>query len=381
MRARSNRVESSRGIGYGFTMTDTSTVKRNDIAKEDEDDNVEADTLEVAPPPPPLPMLERQAHHTPPGAFAMSLGATPQDVSGSMVLPSPRRGGGGARRCRTNSCDTHATMSLEDEEDDSDDDYVLQTMRMHHVPIAELVLTTESSMVSSLGPGGSFTNNNNNNSPLYDVEIAQEVYGGQVIPSNLAMPTLSSEARTTGQVWRRALLLAVGMTLLLVAVVGTAKAVRQSSSNDTSSTLPPEVTSSKSNPTTNNTTTAVSPPEDETSSVKYLTTPPIIRCQEDNTTEASHDSLVVCDVAETIKNNLNIPLNETRGSGPTWDIVCPDGRTILVNDRVRVGICKFLAKGNVASLSEAAAAATNDTETPSFPLLQTLLQQRGSGSP
>jgi hypothetical protein len=165
---------------------------------------------------------------------------------------------------------------------------------------------------------------------------------------------------------------------LLVAVVGTAKAVRQSSSNEISSTLPPAVTSSKSNPTTNNTTTAVSPPEDETSRDKYLTTPPIIRCQEDNTTEASHDSLVVCDVAETIKNNLNIPLNETRGSGPTWDIVCPDGRTILVNDRVRVGICKFLEKGNVASLSEAA---TNDTETPSFPLLQTLLQNRGSGSP
>jgi hypothetical protein len=351
-------------------MNDASTVKRNDDTKEDQKDNGEA-ALEVTPPPPPLSSLERQTHHTPPGAFAMSLGATPQEVSGSMVLP--RRGG--ARRCRTDSCDTHATMSLEDEEDDNVEQI------MHHVPVAELVLSTESSMVSSIG--GSLTNNN----PLrlYDVEIAQEVYGGQVIPGDVEI-TPHIDTRTTRQVWRRALLLAVVMTLLLVAVVGTAKTVRQSSSSSneatgTASTRPP-ATSSHNIPTTNtNTTSAASPqepPEDETSREKYLPISSVIPCQDVNATLAAQDSLLVCLVAKGIKDELGIPLNETKSGNldDTWEISCPDGRTILVNDRVRLALCE-LAQGN-ATLSEvAAAAAANETDsTPKFPLLHSILKQR-----
>jgi hypothetical protein len=352
-------------------MNDASTVKRNDDTKEDQKDNGEA-ALEVAlPPPPPLPSLERQTHHTPPGAFAMSLGATPQEVSGSMVLP--RRGG--ARRCRTNSCDTHATMSLEDEEDD----YVEQIM--HHVPVAELVLSTNTSMVSSIS--GSFTNNNPRR--LYDVEIAQEVYGGQVIPGDVEI-TPHSDARTmTRQVWKRALLLAVVMTLLLVAIVGTAKAVRQSSSSSneatgTVSTRPP-VTSKNNNLTPNTTTSEISPqepPEDETSRDKYLSIPKIIPCQDENTTLATQGSLLVCFVAKGIKDELGIPLNETKSGNldDTWEISCPGGRTIVVNDHVRLALCERLAQGN-ATLSEvAAAAAANETDsTPKFPWLQALLQR------
>jgi hypothetical protein len=353
-----------------FTMTDATKVKRSDIAKEDEDDNVEA-ALQVALPPPPLPSLERQAHHTPPGAFAMSLGATPQDVSGSMVRPPPHRRGDG--RCRTNSCDTHATMSIEDE-----DDY-LEEQTMHHVPVAELVVSTDSSMVSSLGPGGSFTNN----ARLYDVEIAQEVYGGDIIPSNLDMRVPSSDVRTTRQVWRRAVLLAVGMTLLLVAIVATAKAVRSSDgpTTGTGNTMPP-LASNNINTVTNTSAPSQESPEDETS---LLSTPPIVPCQDDdNATKlatTTEDSRLVCLVAEGIKNELSIPLNETKTpDDDSWEIICPDGRTILVSNRVRLRLCDWLAKGN-ATLSDAAAeaestAANNETDSaPRFPLLQALLKR------
>jgi hypothetical protein len=302
-------------------MNDASKVKRN-VAHGEDIDNVEPPALEVAPPPP-LPSLERQTHHTPPGAFAMTVGSTPQQVSGSMQ--QRRGGGGGARRCRTNSSGTHATMSLEDEDNE-----------VHRVPVAELVLSTSSSMVSSIG--GSFTMATNNHPRLYDVEIAQEVHGG-VIPGN---------ARTN-LVWKRALLLATVVALFLIAVVGTTKAVRPSSPR-----IAPSLASNNNG--LKNTTTA------------DPSTVPIIPCPDKETILATHDSAIVCFVAKKVKKRLHIPLNATTSGKQVWDISCPeDGSTIFVDDGVRQFVCQALLESN-AELSEAAAmAADNDTDTSTFP--------------
>jgi hypothetical protein len=320
-------------------MNDASKVKRNAAHGEDID-NVEPPALEVAPPPPPLLSLERQTHHTPPGAFAVSVGSTPQQVSGSMQ--QRRGGGGGARCCRTNSCGTHATMPLEDEDN-----------AVHHVPVAELVLSTSSSMVSSIG--GSFTVATNNHPRLYDVEIAQEVHGG-VIPGN---------ARTN-LVWKRALLLATVVTLFLIAVVGTTKAVRPSSPRTA-----PSLASNNNDLT--NTTTAAS--QGDPSTV------PIIPCPYEETILATHDNAIVCFVAKKVKKRLHIPLNATTSGKQVWEISCPeDGSTILVDDGGRQFVCQALLESH-AELSEAAAiAADNDTDTSTFPWLQAVLK-RSNDSP
>jgi hypothetical protein len=250
-------------------------------------------------------MLQRQTHHSPPGAFAMST--------------STFGGGCIVRRSRTYSDETdRSTLSNRD---------VSDSPVVHRVPVAELVQPTflpevVSSSSLSLDQDEAVNTTGISRQRIWDLEIAQEVYGGVVAKAN------DNEEITTGsqgqrRLWVRAFFLACVMVFLLLAAVGTTRSVEQHERKESLEA-------------------AAALLAGETASGTFIS------CPNQNTTTHVHEDLrrTICDVADVWEDELETQTKDSSIDLTTlWPVSCPANVTMMVCTTIRNLICTSLQTG------------------------------------
>jgi hypothetical protein len=300
----------------------------------------------------PPPRLERHTYHSPPGAFAMST--------------SGRHGIVPLSRSRTYSDETdRSTVSST-----RDDDYLVaaesqQQPPLHRVPIAELVPTQQPQVLETTN-----VNDDNCRQRIWDLEIAQEVYGGTVVVTT--KPPEEDGIMSPGQrrLWLRAFFLACVMVFLLLTAVGVTRSLEQkrkgplqSSSNNSGSGNKPTVPVSSTNGSLNYTDEELLLHETEEEEqeehheasfeadlIAETTNGTFISCPNQNTTHVAEDlRLAICDVADVWEDELEATFQNnhetTLDLSTLWPVSCNANVTRMVCTTIRNLICTSLQTG------------------------------------
>jgi hypothetical protein len=326
-------MNKDKGVGDSSSSSSSSSCDDKPIYRAASLDSAEAALSAVAAP----PMLQRQTYHSPPGAFAMSTTST-------------FGAGGIVRRSRTYSDET-------DRSTQSTRDLVAESPPLHRVPVAELVQPTSEVSSSSLSLDPQDVVNNMNRQRIWDLEVAQEVYGGVVAKAN------DNEASPgPRRVWARAFFLACVMVFLLLAAVATTRSLEKrrkgpvvplkSGNNPTGSSA-----SSQSDSMFNH-SKLWQEAEDEEHHEESLEAKLIaetvngtfISCPNQNTSSVSEDlRLAICDVADVWEDELersSLQNNESSIDLTTlWPVACHANATMLVCTTIRDLICTSLQTG------------------------------------
>jgi hypothetical protein len=273
-------------------------------------------------------MLQRQTHHSPPGAFAMSTSTF---------------GGGIVRRSRTYSDETdRSTLSSRD---------VSDSPIVHRVPVAELVQPTflpevVSSSSLSLDRDEAVNTTGISRQRIWDLEIAQEVYGGVVAKAN-DNEEITSGSQGQRRLWVRAFFLACVMVFLLLAAVGTTRSVEHKRKGPVV-----QLESSNSNHTTFNNTELEQYEHEESLEAAALlaettSSGTFILCPNQNTTHVHEDlRRTICDVADVWEDELETQTNDSSIDLTTlWPVSCPANVTMMVCTTIRNLICTSLQTG------------------------------------
>jgi hypothetical protein len=313
---------------------------------------------------PPPPRLERHTHHSPPGAFAMS-------TSGRHGIV-PR-----SSRSRTYSDETdRSTVSST-----RNDDYLVaeesqQQPPLHRVPIAELVTTQQPQVLETTN----VNDDNNGRQRIWDLEIAQEVYGGQVVVTTKP-PEEDGIMSPAGQrrLWLRAFFLASVMVFLLLTAVGVTRRtleqkrkgpLKSNSNNSNSKPTVPVLSTNGSLNYTNEELLLLHETEEEEQEehheasfeadlIAETINGTFVSCPNQNTTTHVVEDdlrLAICDVADVWEDELEASFQNNNNNETTttldlttklWPVSCHANVTMMVCTTIRNLICTSLQTGQL----------------------------------